>query len=952
MLHFTSKSRSIVLALIIFMSLVFPVSNVSADAAPVITIFYGTTQSFGSLGNPQGQIAILGNVSGAVSLSYTLNSDPTPRPLSLGPDGRRLLNSGDFAVEIFDGELIASNTIVITALSAGGVPATETVTVNYSRDNQWPLPYTIPTWTNVQSQAQVVDGNWSINGGKLVNNDVGYDRMVAFGDMGWEDYELAVDFTPSAVDPGCGSYPYYDCGGNSYSPAIGVILRWTGHTNEPSTGITQPFSGWLPLGAIGWYRWNVDGEGNGARGIYHDADTTNYASTPSTLPLNTTYTLRFRVQTVDDLPVYSLKIWVKGQDEPTDWDITWTGAADDPRSGSVVLFAHHVAVAWGAVSVTPLSPGIQSASITSDDFNECSLDTDLWEYYTPVNQGISTASLTGSYSGDAKVSMFIPGGLAADQNPYELHNDAARLRQVVTQDGDFAVEAKFTSIPSSDIQMQGLMLEETSPENFLRAEFYSFDGSIYLYARSFYGTESITYVDKAISTIATPGPLYLQLVRMGDDWRLNYKIGSGSWITGVHFPLLFATKYIGVFAGNALDASAPNNTVVVDYFRDINDTTFSDDSAQNAITFTKVGNGVTAANPSSSNYACNASVEVSATADAGWTFDSWSDAITGSVSPQTVIMDGPKAITATFTQNTYTITTHVDPASSGTVGVSVAGPYTYGQNVDLTATPENGWLFTGWTGDITSTDNPLSVTVQQNYDLTANFEKIEYTITANVSPSAGGSIQKADGPYYYDDVIAVTAVENPGWTFSNWSGDLSSTDNPLSVTVTQNVTITANFTQNHYTVSAVASPIEGGTVDVPDGPFVYNDEVIVTATPQTGWTFSGWSGTVESGDNPLTVTVTQNTSLTATFIQTPYYLTKPATISGGSIQFTPNKAAYALGDHVQVLAVPQDGWKFVSWQGDLSGTENPTEIVVNGDMNLSALFQMDLKFIYLPFITN
>lgn len=62
------------------------------------------------------------------------------------------------------------------------------------------------------------------------------------------------------------------------------------------------------------------------------------------------------------------------------------------------------------------------------------------------------------------------------------------------------------------------------------------------------------------------------------------------------------------------------------------------------------------------------------------------------------------------------------------------------------------------------------------------------------------------------------------------------------------------------------------------------------------------------------------------------------TTGDGSIVLTPDQPTYLDGDVVGVEAVPDNDWTFVSWQGDLSGTTNPTQLTVSGDMNITAVF--------------
>jgi len=52
--------------------------------------------------------------------------------------------------------------------------------------------------------------------------------------------------------------------------------------------------------------------------------------------------------------------------------------------------------------------------------------------------------------------------------------------------------------------------------------------------------------------------------------------------------------------------------------------------------------------------------------------------------------------------------------------------------VTLTATPASGWAFAGWSGDITSSDNPLTITMDANISVTATFTQDQYTLDVSV----------------------------------------------------------------------------------------------------------------------------------------------------------------------------------------------------------------------------
>jgi uncharacterized repeat protein (TIGR02543 family) len=100
------------------------------------------------------------------------------------------------------------------------------------------------------------------------------------------------------------------------------------------------------------------------------------------------------------------------------------------------------------------------------------------------------------------------------------------------------------------------------------------------------------------------------------------------------------------------------------------------------LTINTTGSGSVGANPASSEYEHGTQVELSAEADLGWTFAGWSGDLQGTENPQSLIMDGPKSVSAVFTQDEYTLTI---TAEHGTVDASPAGPYHYGDQVTLTA---------------------------------------------------------------------------------------------------------------------------------------------------------------------------------------------------------------------------------------------------------------------------
>jgi hypothetical protein len=86
-------------------------------------------------------------------------------------------------------------------------------------------------------------------------------------------------------------------------------------------------------------------------------------------------------------------------------------------------------------------------------------------------------------------------------------------------------------------------------------------------------------------------------------------------------------------------------------------------------------------------------------------------------------IDGDKVVTATFTAQPpvfYTLTVNI--VGQGTV-TPMGGTYLSGTEVSLEATPDSSWAFTGWTGDISGTANPIQVTMNVNKVVTATMSR-------------------------------------------------------------------------------------------------------------------------------------------------------------------------------------------------------------------------------------
>ena len=270
------------------------------------------------------------------------------------------------------------------------------------------------------------------------------------------------------------------------------------------------------------------------------------------------------------------------------------------------------------------------------------------------------------------------------------------------------------------------------------------------------------------------------------------------------------------------------------------------------------GSGQVQNDPAGTTFTHGSVVTLTATADISSTFTGWSGDVVTTTNPITITMDSDKFITATFSLNQYEL--NVATVGNGTAAPN-SGTYDYGTVVTLTATADLGSTFVDWSGDVVSTTNPVTVTIDSDKFITATFSLNQYEL--NVSTVGNGTAAPNSGTYDYGTVLTLTATADTGSAFTDWSGDVVSTANPITITMNSDKFITATFSLNQYELNV--STVGNGTAAPNSGTYDYGTVLTLTATADTGSAFTDWSGDVVSTANPVTVTMNSDKFITATF---------------------------------------------------------------------------------------
>jgi uncharacterized repeat protein (TIGR02543 family) len=319
--------------------------------------------------------------------------------------------------------------------------------------------------------------------------------------------------------------------------------------------------------------------------------------------------------------------------------------------------------------------------------------------------------------------------------------------------------------------------------------------------------------------------------------------------------------------------------------------------------------------------------------------------------------------------------------------------YPAGTVVTLTAVPNAGYAFNGWSGDLAGLANPTTITMTTNQSVTANITASSATYTLTTTSTNGTVALNPAGPVYpINTVVTVTAVPNPGYAFTGWSGDLAGSANPTTITMTANKSITANtilppLPRTGWVASASTGGSPGNAIDgnlgtrwstgvsqangqwfqVDMGSAQTFSRIVMDATGSAGDyprgyqvyvsnDGSNWGSPVATGTGSAVTTV-NFASQTARYIRvtqtgsvagiwwsihefnaylfvTSYTLATSATT--GLITLNPPGGIYATGAVVTVTAVPDAGYAFTGWGGDLAGSANPTTITMTANKSVVA----------------
>jgi len=355
-------------------------------------------------------------------------------------------------------------------------------------------------------------------------------------------------------------------------------------------------------------------------------------------------------------------------------------------------------------------------------------------------------------------------------------------------------------------------------------------------------------------------------------------------------------------------------------------------------------------NALNSSYPYDTNVSLVATPDTGYAFSAWTQSGSGiadtASASTTVRIDGNQSVHATFSPLSYSL--NLTAGTGGSVSNNPAGTsHDFGSQVSITATPDSGYYFTGWTGSgITDINaSTTTVTISGDENIQASFAQIpagSFLLQLSSSPNNSAAGLIGAGIYTNGQTAQISATPIAGYTFQNWTGGTVADENAssTSVTITQDLNLTANFLGVSHQLIASAGP--GGSVSG-SGTFAYGTTAQITATPDVGYTFVKWDGNL-TFDNQFSattsVTVNQDANLTATFAASFYSVS--INVTGQGFVTGKDKDSYQHGSAATLTANAIEGHSFSGWSGTgiADSNESTISVTVTQDLNLTASFQV------------
>jgi hypothetical protein len=212
-------------------------------------------------------------------------------------------------------------------------------------------------------------------------------------------------------------------------------------------------------------------------------------------------------------------------------------------------------------------------------------------------------------------------------------------------------------------------------------------------------------------------------------------------------------------------------------------------------------------------------------------------------------------------------------ATGGFITNSPSGKYFSTNVVPVVAVPAPGWQFLYWLGDALGTNPSNQISMERDKSIYAVFGT---TLGTTVVGPGHLALDRGGSVYAYGTVVKVSAIPDAGSYFGSWGNAAAgSSVNPLYFAVTsptQTISSIFGTLSANQVALTLATSGNGKVAGNPQAnAFSTGQSVTLTATPDDGQIFLGWSGDAGGSQNPLTVLMDQSKYITANFSGAPTF---------------------------------------------------------------------------------
>jgi uncharacterized protein (TIGR02145 family)/uncharacterized repeat protein (TIGR02543 family) len=547
---------------------------------------------------------------------------------------------------------------------------------------------------------------------------------------------------------------------------------------------------------------------------------------------------------------------------------SYAAGASYKVTGSVTLYARWTT--YPTYTVTYNGNGTTAnvpTAVTADSGSSVTLSSMTRAGYNfggwnTSNAGTGTNYAAGSYySITGNVTLYAKWTIKTFTVTYNGNGTTTGVPSAVTADSGSTIT--LSSMTRTGYNFGGWNTNSAGTgTNYAAGISYSVTGSVTLYAKwTAYPTYTVTYNGNGTTAnvpaaVTADSGSTITLSGQGSMTRAGYNFGgwnTNSAGTGTNYAAGTSYKVTGSVTLYAKWTAYPTYTVTYN------------------------GNGTTANVPAAVSTDSGSTITLSGQGSmtrAGYNFGGWNTSSAGTgtnyAAGSSYSVTGNVTLYAKWTIKTFTVTYN---GNGTTANVPAAVSTDSGSTITLSgqgSMTRSGYNFGGWNtnsgGTGTNYAAGSSYSVTGNVTIYAKWTISTYMITFDAN---GGTVTPASGTT--GDGWKLSSLPTPTrscYTFGGWyTATTGGTQVTESTVFNANATIYAQWTALSYTLTANVSSAGGGTVSRNPSQINYTcgTSVTVTATPASGYVFTGWTGAVSGKTNPVTVTVNSDLTLTASF---------------------------------------------------------------------------------------